>query len=236
MSAIEPRLDNRHLDDTRCADLHLGLLPAGERAAALAHLAACPACESRLRAHVGAAERAAADAPGARARVVTPIAWYRRPATAWLAAAAAVLVIAGTIPMLRPAPRVSDAPSHLPSPGAAVGTRAGEGEDAHLTAGLDAYARHDLAAAERELSAARTTGGAEPLRRVYLADVKLALGDAHAAIALLRGVRWLDVPEPWRHDAIALYARALRRAGEGASADSIERALATHDPSTPFVP
>jgi len=236
MSATELRLDDRHLDDARCADLHLGLLPARERTATLEHLAACAACESRFRAHVAAAERAAVDAPGARARIVSPVAWYRRPATAWLAAAAAVLVIAGTIPMLRPAPPVHDAPGHLPPPGAAVGTRAGEGEDAHLTAGLDAVARHDLVTADRELSAARTTGGAEMLRRVYLADVKLARGDARAAIELLRGVRWLDVPEPWRRDAVALYARALRRAGEGAAADSIERALAARDPSTPFVP
>lgn len=50
-----------HLDDALCADLVLRLTPPGEREAALAHAAACPECEARLRAHVSVAERAASD-------------------------------------------------------------------------------------------------------------------------------------------------------------------------------
>ena len=52
MSGTETR--NDHLDDSRCADLVVGLLPMDEREHALAHAAACPRCEAMLRAHVGA--------------------------------------------------------------------------------------------------------------------------------------------------------------------------------------
>ena len=224
-----------HLDDARCADVVLGLLPAAERSAALAHAAGCPACEERLRAHAAAAERAAVDAPGA-ATSTPRAAWFRRPLPALALAAAATVIVAGALPMLRPAPRLPDATGSLPAPGAYVGTREGVAEDAHLTAGLAAYAAHDLEAADRELSAARPSGTSEHLRRVYLADVRLARGDARGALALLRGLNWAYVPEPWRRDAAVLYARALRRAGEGSSADSIERALRTLDPATPFIP
>src|SRR5262245_11244401 len=61
MSGNERTMSPAHLDDARCADLALGLMPASEREAALAHAASCPACEARLRAHVSASERAAAD-------------------------------------------------------------------------------------------------------------------------------------------------------------------------------
>src|SRR6185436_5887575 len=50
-----------HLDDAQCADLVLRLVPPGERELALAHAAACPACEARLRVHVSAADRAATE-------------------------------------------------------------------------------------------------------------------------------------------------------------------------------
>ena len=55
--------DDLHLDDGRCADLTLRLVPREARERALAHAAGCAACEERLRRHASAAERARADRP-----------------------------------------------------------------------------------------------------------------------------------------------------------------------------
>ena len=227
-----------HLDDLRCADVVLGLLSEGERAQALAHVAGCPVCESRLRAHAAADARAAFDRPGRETTRVTalPVAWYRRPVAGLVLAAAATLIAVGALPLLRGGARAPEPARELPAPGERVRTREGLPEDPHLAAGLDAFAKHDFATADRELSQAKGSGTGEQMRRLYLADVRLARGDAHGAVALLRSLRWLDVPEPWRRDAAGLLVRALRKAGEGAEADSIERALRSLEPGTPFVP
>lgn len=221
-----------HLDDAHCADVALGLLPPEAHEATLAHAAQCPACEARLQAHVSAAERARADWRTRAPRVVrgrgVP------PATAWgIAAALLALVIA--LPLLRPH-AARDAGPWLPAMGEAVRTRDIGSADAHLAAGLRAYQSHDLATAARELSAAHASGGAEQARRLYLAHVELARGDADGALALLRALDWRSVPEPWRRAGVALYARALRRGGHPAEADSIEQALRATPPGTPFVP
>jgi len=179
---------------------------------------------------------AAADAPR---RAPLPLPLAAAPRRAWAhavpLAAAAVLAIALAAVFLRPAYRAERAP-WLPAPGEQVFTREGEVEDAHLTTGLAAYAAHDLATADRELAAAHADGGTERLRRLYLAHVRLRRGDAASALELLRGVRWLDVPEPWRRDGLVLLALALRATGHTASADSLEHALKTVPPGTPFAP
>jgi hypothetical protein len=231
-----------HLDDACCADLVLGLLDAEARRRTLHHAATCPPCETRLRAHVGAAERArgdwvlagaAAPEPGPAARVVplTPRRLWWRGALA----AAALLLAALALPLL-----LTLAPerpgSLLPQPGDAVLTREGEAADPRLTAGLEAWRRHDLATAERELSAARAGGSTDPIRRLYLADALLERGDARAALALLRGLDWKAIPEPWRRDGAGVLARALRATGANGAADSLERALRTQGPGTPLVP
>ena len=235
MSGTEATLE-MHLDDARCADLVLRLLPDDERAAALSHAAVCAECEARLRAHVSAAERARADSP---VRSAAPVAgsvgrWPRRRIVTW--AAAAALVIAVALPLMRSRLPAHEPAFSLPVPGEEVRTRAGESEDPHLTAGLEAYRAHDLATADRELSAARATGAPDALRRLYLADVRLALNDAPGALELLRGIRWTAIPEPWRRDGVGLLVRALRRTGQSASADSIERAVRALGPGTPFIP
>jgi len=224
----------RHMDEARCADLVLGLLSAAERDGALAHAAECPRCESMLRAHVSAGERAWMDAPG-RERAPRRI-LAMPPARVWVVAAAAALAAVFATPRL-----VShgDHATHsllLPPPGEPVRTREGGGEDAHLGAGLAAYAANDLATAERELSAANVTGSSETMRRLYLAQVRFARGDSRTAAALLRSLDWRTVPEPWRRDGVLLLARALRATGANAAADSIEQALRTLDPATPLVP
>jgi hypothetical protein len=224
-----------HLDDARCADLALGLMPGHERERALVHAAECPACEARLKAHAAAGARARAMWRERATRVVRGGVPVRRSARPGWGIAAAVLALAVAVPLLRPHP-ARDAGAWLPPMGDAVRTREGEVSDARLAAGLAAYQARDLAAADRELSRARAQGGAEQVRRLYLAHVKLALGQPHAAVALLRGVEWRGVPEPWRRDGVALFARALRADGVLGEADSLERALRTVPPGTPFVP
>jgi hypothetical protein len=235
---VEDRVTAMHLDDARCADLVLGLLPAEQRTQALDHAAGCAACAARLRAHAGAHARAAAESPGRPAAAPVPL--PRPHERAWMRvvpiAAAAALAVALAAVFLRPPAFAPERAPWLPAAGEQVRTREGEIEDAHLGAGLAAYAARDLATADRELSAARTSGGPERLRRLYLAHVKLRRGDAATALELLRGVAWLDVPEPWRRDGIALLVVALRATGNAASADSIDRALRTVPPGTPFVP
>jgi hypothetical protein len=236
MNTMDDRETIVHLDDPRCADLVLGLVPEGERAEDLAHAATCAECEQRLRAHVGAAHRASADVPSRRRAAAAPIQgpWTRRVVT-WIAAAAALVAVTA-VPLLRSGHHAPIPIVPLPTPGEAVSTREGAPEDPHLAEGLAAYRAHDLVTADRELTQAQAAGSAEQLRRVYLADVRLQRGDSRGALALLRSLRWLEVPEPWRRNAATMLVQALRQQGEGASADSIERALKATDPGTPFVP
>jgi len=140
------------------------------------------------------------------------------------------------LPLLRHRALEPETAHWLPDAGEVVRSREGEAEDPRLEAGLEAYRAHDLVAADRELSAARATGDADQLRRLYLAHVRLARGDARSSLELLRSLDWRLIPEPWRREGITLLARALRRAGEISSADSLERALRATDPTTPFIP
>jgi hypothetical protein len=114
--------------------------------------------------------------------------------------------------------------------------RAGDDMDARLEAGLAAYARHDLVTAERELTAARASDGAEQARRLYLAHVKLLRHDPSGALALLRSLEYIELPAAVSRDAVRLLAQALRAEGEAASADSLDRAL-EHSPEwAPVLP
>lgn len=224
-----------HLDDARCADLVLGLLESGERAEALAHAQTCAACEARLRAHVGAGERAQAD----RLTLVDTLPLHApRPQwgliTGGLAAAAAIALVFAA-PMLRPR-ALTPAATTLPMPGDEVLSRDSGVSDPHLAAGLAALRAHDMAAAERELTAANTTGTAEIVRRLYLAQVLEASSDAKGALAQLRSVRFFDLPEPWRTSGAQLYVRVLRRTGHVATADSVEAALTSAQTGTPRLP
>lgn len=215
-----------HLDDARCADLALGLLAPDAAARDLAHAADCPACEARLRAHTRAHDRARARrAAGIGAAMVSQPAraWWRRPVVG-LAAAAALAVAVGAPFYTRHPTRFGAAAPWLPT-GSGVVQRAAAG-DPHLTAGLAAYARHDVATAERELAAAKASGSAEAARRVFLASAVLARGDAERAIVLLESVDFeIDVPEPWRTAGLRTLEVAWRRAGRTPQADSLAHAL-----------
>jgi len=219
-----------HLDDARCADHVLGLLAAAEAERDLAHAAACPACEARLRAHAAAhdlaraRERAGLAAPRRVHRLRVP--WWRSPA---VLAAAAVLAVAAGVPWLLERSERNERPFAWLPAGAGVVQRA-QGTDPHLVAGLEAYARRDAETAARELAAARASGSAEAARRVFLASAVLRSGDHARAIELLESVNFeFDVPEPWRTEALHTLELAWRRAGRHAQAESLARELAARE-------
>jgi hypothetical protein len=220
-----------HLDDIRCTDLVLELLPAEARRSALAHASDCPECAARLQSHVAALSRMRADLP-ARGRVhrLRP-AWTLAPA---LAAAAALLLI---VWWPRDTARHATRPTAwLSMPAEGVLLREGSAEDPHLAAGFAAYARHDLPVARRELEAAHVSETSEQARRVYLAHVVLLEGDAARALALLRSVDWIELPAAVHRPAVELLAEAERATGHPASADSIRRALRTTPEWVPILP
>lgn len=243
MSGLDDRRASQHLDDARCTDAVLGLLDDEARASMLRHVAGCAECAARLRAHAAAAERAQADwrsRSAAGPAPVTPLPVRRPPAlrralVATLAAAAVVAVMFA-VPLLRTRPVSDGSAPWLADPGELVRVREGAASDPRLASGLQAYARRDLAAAERDLEAAQVTGSAAHVRALYLAQVRHARGDAAGALDLLRHVAWDEVPEPWRRDGLRLLARALRAAGQGAAADTIEHALRTLDPGILYQP
>src|SRR5262249_20927972 len=148
-----------------------------------------------------------------------------RRGAAWFAgsaAAAAALITALLLSMRTPSPRPATAVHWLATPSEGTLTRAGEDMDAQLPARLPAYAGRDLAAAERELTAAHASDGAEQARRLYLAHVKLLRHDPAAALALLRSLDYIELPAAVSRDAVRLLAQALRAEGEVASADSLD--------------
>jgi hypothetical protein len=221
-----------HLDDERCADLVLGLLKDTDRRAAVEHAARCLDCAARLRSHVAAAVRAAADEPAASGaglrepeagRVVVLPRTARR---GWLLlpAAAALVVVSLWLPRAG-GPGRSGAGEWLPPPGEAVLARGEAPLDGHLAAGFAAYARRELAAVERELSAVQAEGGAEQARRLYLAHALLARGEHARALELLRSLDFRELPLGVSRAAAGLLARALRAGGAQAAADSLERRL-----------
>jgi hypothetical protein len=222
-----------HLDDARCSDLVLDLLPPEVRRDALAHASGCPACAARLRSHVGAVNRMRADLPSSGSGRVhrLPTAWTLAPA---LAAAAALVLL---VWWPRGAPKHATGPTTwLAMPAEGVLLREGEAEDPHLAAGFAAYARRDLAAARRELELAHASETTEQARRVYLAHVLFLQGDAAHALGLLRSVDWIQLPAAVHRPAVELLASAERATGHPASADSIQHALQTTPEWIPILP
>lgn len=220
-----------HLSESRCADLVLGTLTPSERSAALAHAERCPACEARLRAHTAASARAELAARERFAPVGPPRSIVF-PARAWIAvaAAAALIAVVGLPTWFQPA-RL-EPQRWLPTPGADIRLREGE-HDAHLEAGLAAYARRDLKQARHELAQARVTGGAETARRLYLSNTLLALDEPDEALSLLLSVDFSTVPEPWQEEALWSLQLAYRRTGQATRADSLQRVLEARSPEHP---
>jgi hypothetical protein len=218
-SGIEAR---RHLDDARCADLVLGLLEAPRAKKALAR-AQMPGLRRRLRSHAGQPARRPTGTRASRPRVALhPRRGVPLPT---LFAAAAVLVAVAALPLLRTRPHAGDGVAWLPAPGESVRMRGETAPDSRLSAGLAAYEARDLETAQRHLEAAKTEGAAEEVRRLYLGHILVAKGRVQEGAELMGGIRWVLVPEPWRHEGARAWARALRAIGDFARADSVERSL-----------
>jgi len=223
-----------HVDDARCADLVLGLLSHAERRDAIAHATLCEECALRLREHVAAAVRAA-DAGAARrgpARIARLRPAWIVPSALAAAAAVLALVVLGPHAARRPA---GPEPWLLTSADGVL-LREGEAEDPHLARGFAAYARHDLAAARRELEQAQGHDTSEQARRLYLAHVLLMQGEPARALALLQSLDWVQIPVAVRREAARIDARALRATGHAAAADSLEKRLSSTPEWIPVLP
>jgi hypothetical protein len=144
-----------------------------------------------------------------------------------VAAAAALIAVVGIALWTTRGP-APFAPARLPSPDLHILTRSvpDATENPGLIAGLDAYRRNDYATARRWLASARETGVVEQVRRLYLGNAQLQLGDARGAVRTLRGVDRALVPEPWIAELEWSLAVALATSGEPAEAESLRKVLA----------
>jgi hypothetical protein len=210
--------DSIHPDDDRWLDLVQGLLPPDVRAATLSHAKHCALCAGRMRDVAATHERSLARPLRRRQSRALP---------AMIAAAAVVIAVAGIALLWTARGPAPLAPARLPSPDVGILTRSvpDATSDPALIAGLDAYRRSDYAAARRALGNARGTGPLEQVRRLYLGNAQLQLGDARGAVQTLRGVDRAFVPEPWVAELDWSLAVALATAGEHAEAESLRLVL-----------
>ena len=243
---MDPEARVHPLSEDRSLDLVNGMLGEAERAAILRHVASCAECEARLRAAAESHERAHVLAKrhgvAPSATVLAPRFAPEREARARtfrqsLLLAAAFVAIAGGALILSDLNR-RHPPTHgdraaLPAPDWSVMTRDFEGTraDDSLRAGIDAYVRGDFSASRRMLEDRPAQGGMEQMRRAYLGDALLRLGDRDRAIELLTSVRLEAVPEPWRLATARALLAALEGAGRRDSADSLRRELSEYGPA-----
>lgn len=229
-----------HPDDDLLLDLVSGLISGGERNATLAHLRECGSCASRLREFAATHERAYAHAAAAIAdwpeerrdvhvlRVPPPLA--SRPSPALLVAAGLIAVVGVTAALWLSARQRAPAGgpvAWLPSPEANVLTRDSSEAppDPRIVEGLAAYRLHDAATARRLLERSRAQGALEQVRRLYLGNADLQLGQPGAALDVLESVDLGEVPEPWRSEAEWSLSLAYSRTGRTRAADSLWQLL-----------
>lgn len=247
-----------HPSDDQVLDLILDLLPREREEQLLDHMSRCPACERRmlrqaaekerlasgsvpadmLRAMAEARERQAREAPqGSHAPSMIERArgWFgsRRPIRVLLPVGGGVAVLALLAFVLvsreRPAARGPEA-TWLPA-GAALVQRGGSSGSAisgRLADGLDAYNRHDLAEAIRNLEEATVPLEQEAFRRLYLASALTLSGRDAEAVRTLHGVTMEYLPEPWATEGYWTLLVALRGSGRRESADSLRQVLGSY--------
>lgn len=244
MSERNPRAHGAHPTDDELLDLVNGFLEDAERLRIVSHARSCASCDARLREFVGAHERARALAPGmlagaspaavageggVRTLPAPSVARRRGVRTpALLLAAAALVVVAGSVFLLRspgaptsPASRARNA--WLPQ-GIASGARRSSlnaHADSVVTAGVAAYDRRDLAKTAEILAEPLERGGLEWVRRLYLANTLVALGRPREALPVLEVRDSEYLPEPWRGEWMWTHLVALSKCGRQASADSL---------------
>jgi hypothetical protein len=186
-----------HPSDDRLIDLAVGLLPAQEATASLAHLGTCAACEQRFREIAGERARIAAERePEVRART-------RVWAGVAAAAAAAVLLSIALLPGPRHGVEAGPPPYWLPTDRDEAVLRAdGEAESStDLARALAVYRSRDARLAATLLSEAQVAESHERLRKLYLASALALAGDAAQASTVLDDVDETAFPEPWRSQA-----------------------------------
>lgn len=240
-----------HLSEDDVVDLANDLLDEPTRSRMVAHAAACPRCDGRLREVVGAHERgraraqdylARADAPEMNAhgragnRHASASTLRRSRPTAVLLVAAGVLMAAaagvvwqqlGTARSLASLAQ----PAWLPTGFDASPERRSGALDADSTLfdGIAAYERRDHSSAESLLAVPCRNETLEWVRRLYRANLLVALGRPAEAVPLLDSREVELLPEPWSGEAQWTLLVSLARTGATARADSLLRLLSVRD-------
>jgi hypothetical protein len=150
-----------------------------------------------------------------------------RLAVGAIAAAAAAGVIWTARPPRGPSGSAGDHRNWLPAITDTRLTREGAAGEAdhYLVEGLAAYARRDVEAAVRNLTATRAAGPLESMRRAYLGSALVWSDRPAEAAALLATVPIETLPEPWQSEARWTLWIAWRAAGDPARADSLLEVL-----------
>ena len=237
-----------HLDEDRCLDLLNGLMSPEEKLKALAHMEACPACESLVRARVSEWERSRSEIEEVigRLRVEGNLGAVRTPAIGFLgrlgaglrtgfrrrlirvsvglAAAALAVFIARTVSR---GPAGGPQLDLLPDISADLRFRAEDtAPSGEFAAGMAAYNKRDFAGAVELLRKAQVPAAQTTFKDVYLGSALAWDGRYKEAIAVLRPLTTEALPEPWGAGVLWTYLVSLHRSGDHARADSLANVLA----------
>ena len=236
-----------HLDEDRCLDLLNGLMSPEEKLKALAHMEACPACESLVRARVSEWERSRSEIEEVigRLRVEGNLGAVRTPAIGFLgrlgaglrtgfrrrlirvsvglAAAALAVFIARTVSR---DPAGGPQLDLLPDISADLRFRADEtAPSGEFAAGMAAYNKRDFAGAVELLRKAQVPAAQTTFKDVYLGSALAWNGRYDEAIAVLQPLVTETLPEPWGAGVLWTYFVSLHRSGDHARADSLAEEL-----------
>lgn len=207
---------NAHPSQDALIDLAAGLLSETEAAPLIAHLRACPDCETRFASVVTDRERARsrAGARDARSESAGRMRGWKRHHTM----VAAGLALAAALVLVFYARPVSHTPPGPWLPPAGEGLeqrlRGGSSDEAGVWKGIAAYDARDLNRAVETLSGARPSEtGLDHMRRVYLASAYLLKNRPREALTTLQGMDLETLPYPWRGEALWIQAESLSRLG-----------------------
>ncbi len=227
--------NSEHLDEAAFTDIVAGTASKKFVDQAFAHIRNCPRCEMRLLEASGDLETCRAKpAPSGwgmpvRARSKTGLGglvWPpRRRLDFRLAiplALAAMLLVMLRIGLPRRHPSETH-PYWIPATGELHQLRGAHSWDADSTfwQGLDAYEAHNTGRAAELLQDAKTTGGLEDLRRLYLASSLINAGQGQHALQLFDELKIEDLPAPWRADAYWMKFQVLAGLNRSAEAEKL---------------
>lgn len=228
--------DGAHVPDDVLVDLAAELVTGERGAETLAHLRVCPDCERRFREACTGAMRAGLR-PQPRledGRIVLeapesdrPRASRGRRRVAWLAAAAAVALIAFGVSRWEGSGGGDRLDYWLPIDPDDVLLRVAspEADRSRLREAVEAYIRHD-ARRVVELLEDREIPGAYEHLKLILASALVHEGRLPQALAVLERLDVATLPQPARDRALRIRYVALRRAHDDAAADAVLAQLA----------